>query len=99
MENVHGIAVSGGSFPAEIWRLVMERTIGLREPKEFAEPKTSPEWQPFQRGKWALTYDPYYVAPATTATQTTATQTTATQTTGTATTPTPAAGPAQTFMR
>ena len=30
MENVHGISVSGGSFPAEIWRLMMERTIGLR---------------------------------------------------------------------
>ena len=24
MENVHGISVSGGSFPAEIWRLMME---------------------------------------------------------------------------
>ena len=31
MENVHGISVSGGSFPAEIWRLFMERTIGLRD--------------------------------------------------------------------
>ena len=30
MENVHGISVSGGSFPAEIWRLMMERSIGLR---------------------------------------------------------------------
>ena len=28
MENVHGISVSGGSFPAEIWRRTMERTIG-----------------------------------------------------------------------
>ena len=30
MQNVHGTSVSGGSFPAEIWRLLMERTIGLR---------------------------------------------------------------------
>ena len=30
MESVHGISVSGGSFPAEIWRLMMERSIGLR---------------------------------------------------------------------
>jgi penicillin-binding protein 1A len=92
MESVHGIAVSGGSFPAEIWRLAMERTIGLREPKEFAEPKTSPQWQPFQRGKWALSYDPYYVAPATTETATTETATTATTTS-------PSTGFAKTFVR
>jgi len=82
MESVHGIAVSGGSFPAEIWRLVMERTIGLRDPKDFAEPKTSPEWKPFQRGKWALSYDPYYVAPTTTETETSGTATTTTPSTG-----------------
>ena len=29
MESVHGIAVTGGSFPAEIWRLFME--AGARE--------------------------------------------------------------------
>ena len=28
MESVHGIAVSGGSFPAEIWRLYMEKRSG-----------------------------------------------------------------------
>ncbi len=27
MENVHGIAVSGGSFPAEIWRLFMQPAL------------------------------------------------------------------------
>ena len=42
MENVHGIAVSGGSFPAEIWRLYMERTIGLRTARDFPEPKSPP---------------------------------------------------------
>ena len=63
MENVHGISVSGGSFPAEIWRLIMERTIGLREPRDFSEPRTLPAIQPFHRGPLALSYDPYYVAP------------------------------------
>ncbi len=78
MENVHGISVSGGSFPAEIWRRTMERTIGLREPKDFPVPRTEPRWEPFQRGRWALTYDPYYVAPTTTTTtETTETGTTA----------------------
>ena len=27
MESVHGIAVSGGSFPADIWRLYMQRAV------------------------------------------------------------------------
>ena len=65
MENVHGIAVSGGSFPAEIWRLMMEHTIGLRPARDFPDPKAYPVYQPFQRGPLALSYDPYYVAPAT----------------------------------
>jgi len=75
MENVHGIAVSGGSFPAQIWRLLMERTIGLRPAREFPEPKTYPQYQPFQRGPLALGYDPYAVT-LTTSTDTTSTDTT-----------------------
>jgi penicillin-binding protein 1A len=58
MENVHGIAVSGGSFPAEIWRLFMEPALEGTEPTPFAEPSVWPEWQPFTRGEYALTYDP-----------------------------------------
>jgi penicillin-binding protein 1A len=81
MENVHGIAVSGGSFPAEIWRLYMERTIGLRAARDFPEPKSRPEYKPFQRGPLALSYDPYYVASTdTTGTGTTGTGKTATGT-------------------
>ena len=64
MENVHGIAVSGGSFPAEIWRLFMEPALEGTEPTPFAEPAYWPEWRPFTRGRYALTYDPYYTAPA-----------------------------------
>jgi penicillin-binding protein 1A len=58
MENVHGIAVSGGSFPAEIWRLFMEGALDRTEPSPFAEPARWPEWKPFTRGRFALTYDP-----------------------------------------
>ena len=77
MEDVHGIAVSGGSFPAEIWRLMMEHTIGLREARDFTDPKAYPVYQTFHRGPLALSYDPYYVAPATsTATDSTSTDTT-----------------------
>jgi penicillin-binding protein 1A len=64
MTSVHGIAVSGGSFPAEIWRQFMEPALENVEPSEFAEPARWPEWKPFTRGRYALTYDPYYTPPA-----------------------------------
>ena len=64
MENVHGIAVSGGSFPAEIWRLFMEPALQGEDAKAFPEPSVWPEWKPFTRGEYALTYDPS-AAPAT----------------------------------
>jgi penicillin-binding protein 1A len=56
MENVHGIAVAGGSFPAEIWRLFMERAVRYTHPADFALPTTYPTWKPFQRGDYAIQY-------------------------------------------
>jgi penicillin-binding protein 1A len=73
MENVHGIAVAGGTFPAEIWRLFMDPALAGTEPMSFPEPDSWPEWKPFTRGRYALSYDPY--AQATT--ETTATTDTA----------------------
>jgi penicillin-binding protein 1A len=70
MENVHGIAVSGGSFPAEIWRLFMEPALEGTEPQSFPEPSRWPTWQPFTRGEYALTYDPN-ATPETTEEETT----------------------------
>ncbi|HXG75089.1 MAG TPA: transglycosylase domain-containing protein [Gaiellaceae bacterium] len=58
MENVHGIAVTGGSFPAEIWRRFMEGALEGTEPSEFPEPARWPEWKPWARGEYALAYDP-----------------------------------------
>jgi penicillin-binding protein 1A len=84
MENVHGIAVAGGSFPAEIWRLFMERAIRYTHSQDFALPKTYPVWKPFERGDYAIQYAPETTttttetkptAPATTAEQTTTEQT------------------------
>ena len=69
MESVHGISVSGGSFPAEIWRLFMEPALEAREPRDFPEPRTTPEWEPFTRGPWALSYDPGYGEPEETETE------------------------------
>jgi len=60
MRNVHGIAVSGGSFPAEMWRLFMEPSLDSIEPSAFPEPSVWPTWEPFTRGEYALTYDPSY---------------------------------------
>ncbi len=74
MENVHGISVSGGSFPAEIWRLFMEPALEGTEPAAFSEPAVWPEWKDFTRGKYALTYDPTYVPPEPTTTETESTE-------------------------
>jgi penicillin-binding protein 1A len=70
MENVHGIAVAGGTFPAEMWRLFMEPALEGTEPESFPEPAVWPEWKPFTRGRYALTYDPNYSATTDTETQT-----------------------------
>jgi penicillin-binding protein 1A len=68
MESVHGIAVTGGSFPAEIWRRFMEGALERVEPSAFPEPAVWPEWRSFTRGEYALSYDPN--AQATTETET-----------------------------
>jgi penicillin-binding protein 1A len=81
MENVHGIAVSGGSFPAEIWRRFMEPALATRPPREFPTPAQPIDYEPWQRGPLVLSYDPNYVAP--TETETTETETTETETTET----------------
>jgi penicillin-binding protein 1A len=69
MESVHGIAVTGGGFPAEIWRLFMEPALERIDPEPFPEPSAWPTWKSFTRGKYALSYDPN-AAPATTETET-----------------------------
>ena len=50
MQNVHGIAVSGGSFPAEIWKLYMEQALAKVPVVDFPEPSKWPTWKPFHRG-------------------------------------------------
>jgi hypothetical protein len=36
----------------------MEGALDRTEPSSFAEPARWPEWKPFTRGRFALTYDP-----------------------------------------
>jgi len=66
MLDVHGIAVSGGSFPAEIWRRFMSPALEGTPVPEFPEPSQPAVFSTWERGPSALSYDPYYVAPETT---------------------------------
>ena len=66
MENVHGISVSGGSFPAQIWRLFMGNAIGHLDSMEWKEPTDWPEWTDFEQGQYARSFgytDDVYVPP------------------------------------
>jgi penicillin-binding protein 1A len=67
MENVHGISVAGGTFPATIWNLFMRSAIGNTDPVEFTEPTSEPDWRPFERGQYANDYyddDEYWDPPS-----------------------------------
>ena len=71
MENVHGIAVSGGSFPAEIWRRFMGAALDGLPARDFpAEPRERVDWEPWERGEWALSFDPLATTETTTTTRT-----------------------------
>jgi penicillin-binding protein 1A len=83
MTSVHGISVTGGSFPAQIWRLFMSSAIGGLDPVDFDQPEDLPEWADFERGQYARSFGSYGGGGSDTAT---------TETTGTTKTdPTPAA--------
>jgi hypothetical protein len=59
----------------------MEPALAPKEPTPFPEPSRWPEWKPFTRGQYALSYDPY-------ATETTETEETdGTETDGTTANP------------
>jgi penicillin-binding protein 1A len=46
MTSVHGISVSGPTFPATIWKLFMEQAVRYSPgPKVFPVPKTEPVWR------------------------------------------------------
>ncbi|HEY6604798.1 MAG TPA: transglycosylase domain-containing protein [Gaiellaceae bacterium] len=54
MRSVHGISVSGPTFPATIWKLFMERAVDYAPyPTEFPTPTTSPVWRSPSL-KWAM---------------------------------------------
>jgi penicillin-binding protein 1A len=64
MENVHGISVAGGTFPATIWNLFMRSSIGNTPPVEFQQPHSGPEWRPFEKAQYANEYGNSYYSPS-----------------------------------
>ena len=65
MLDVHGIAVSGPTFPADIWHLFMESATAGRPNVDFPTPKTKPVWQNWH-GQYE--YGLAYTVPSTTTT-------------------------------
>jgi penicillin-binding protein 1A len=53
MTNVHGIAVTGGSFPATIWNLFVSEALAPTPVVDFAPPRQEVAWQPW-RGQYQL---------------------------------------------
>jgi penicillin-binding protein 1A len=83
MLDVHGIAVSGPTFPASIWHLYMETAVGKGPDVPFPPPLTAPLW-----AQWHGQYEysgSYGTSTTGTTTGTTSTQTTSTTTGGTTT--------------
>jgi penicillin-binding protein 1A len=56
MENVHGISVAGGTFPADIWRRFMLVAIERLPYLDWTQPSMSPVWTPFDTGQYAVDY-------------------------------------------
>jgi penicillin-binding protein 1A len=54
MLSVHGIAVSGPTFPATIWKSYMVKAVGRTQPVDFKEPSVLPTWHSFTRGQYAI---------------------------------------------
>ncbi len=54
MSNVHGINVSGGSFPASIWRLFMSRALSGAPQLSWRYPKNPAIWNPTFTGEFAF---------------------------------------------
>src|SRR5688500_15513406 len=51
MTNVHGISVSGGSFPAEIWRRFMEPALADTPVRDFPEPRRPVSFSTWERSE------------------------------------------------
>jgi penicillin-binding protein 1A len=103
MLNVHGITVSGPTFPAQIWHLYMETAIGNRPDVTFQPARTQPVWTSW-RGQYQYSgayssgyssngYSSSSSGSAPSGSFSSGAQTTGTTVTRTQTTPKPSASP------
>jgi len=67
MEDVHGIAVAGGTFPATIWKLFMESALQSSPAHDWQEPLDPVTWRSFDQGQYGSSLSPppptYYAPP------------------------------------
>jgi membrane peptidoglycan carboxypeptidase len=57
MTDVHGIAVAGGTFPAEIWAAFMRPALADEPAKDWPQPSGGIDWQRYcGRFQYARTY-------------------------------------------
>jgi penicillin-binding protein 1A len=56
MTNVHGIAVTGGSFPATIWNLFVSSALARTPVADFPLPRQQVVWRPW-KGQYQLVGD------------------------------------------
>ena len=79
MEDVHGIAVAGGTFPASIWRLFMEKAMANAPELTWQYPRDPVVWRPWTQGQYGSSLRPSYTyTPSSTYTPTTTTRGTTT---------------------
>ena len=52
MTDVHGIAVAGGTFPAQIWHDYMEKATDGTPDRGFPAPRGTPDWLSYYRGQY-----------------------------------------------
>ena len=82
MENVHGISVAGGTYPATIWKLFMEVATANTPALDWRQPLDVVVWRPFTQGQYASSLSSSsssgstYYPTTTSTTATTATTTT-----------------------
>jgi penicillin-binding protein 1A len=80
MLSVHGIAVSGPTFPAQIWHSFMTTAVGSRPDASFPQPQSEPDWT-YWRGQWQYSGAYGYSQTTTTGETTTSTRPSPTTTT------------------
>ena len=89
MEDVHGSSVQGGTFPATIWRLFMERALANAPALTWQYPRDPVVWRPWTQGQYGSSLRPTYTYTYTPTNSYTPTTSSTTQQTTTAAPPPP----------